>query len=68
MKRRELFRIDLECPSSVPTAEDPNNRQEHAQGSGSRCDNEKHVRRPALIGGAGCVCKGPLGERRDCAM
>jgi hypothetical protein len=68
MKRRELFRIDLKPPPSVPVAKNPNNRQERAQVNDNRYDNEKRVRRSALIGGVGCVCEGPVRERRDCAM
>jgi hypothetical protein len=68
VKRRELFRIDLERLPSVSVAKSPNNRQECAQVNDNRHDNEKHVRRSALIGGGGYVCEGPARERRDCAM
>jgi hypothetical protein len=65
LKRRKLFRIDL---GSAPAAEDPNNRQEHAEVSGSRCDNEKRARRSALNGGGRDVHEGPQRERRECAI
>ena len=68
VKRRELFRIDLERLPSVSVAKNPNNHQERAQVNYNRYNNEEHVRRSALIGGGGCVCEGPLGKRRDCAM
>ena len=68
LKGHELFRIDLECPSSVPAAKDPNNRQEHAQVSDSHCDNEKCVRRSGLIDRGGDVREGPQRERRECAI
>jgi hypothetical protein len=68
MKRRELFRIDLERLPSVSVAKSPNNRQERAQVDDNRYDNEERVRRSALIGGGGYVFEGPARERRDCAM
>jgi hypothetical protein len=43
VKRRELFRIDLEPPPSGSVAKNPNNRQERAQVNDDRYDNEKCV-------------------------
>jgi hypothetical protein len=68
VKRRELFRIDLERLPSASVAKSPNNRQERAQVNDNRYEDEKRVRRSALIGGGGYVCEGPARERRDCAM
>jgi len=68
LKRRELFRIDLERLSSAFVVKNPNNRQERAQVNDNRYDNEECVRRSALVGGGGYVCEGPLRERKDYAM
>jgi hypothetical protein len=68
VKRRELFRIDLERLPSVSVAKSPNNRQERAQVDDNRYDSEERVRRSALIRGGGYVCEGPEREGRDCAL
>jgi len=44
VKRRELFRIDLERLLSVSVAKNPNNRQERAHVNDNRYDNEERVR------------------------
>jgi len=62
VKRRGLFRVDLERLPSVSVAKNPNNRQERAQANDNWYDNGER------IDGSGYVCEGPLRERRDCAM
>jgi hypothetical protein len=68
VKKCELFKIDLEHLPSVSVAKNPNNRQERAQVNDNHYDNEKRVRRSALIGGSGYVCEGPVEKRSNCAM